>query len=47
MPHVESITPILYLVSFAVLDEKSQLTRLASVRPTNKAVGRRIVAGRI
>lgn len=47
MPHVEAMTPILSLNSFAVLGGNSQLTRLTSARPIDEALGRRIVAGRL
>ncbi|APW61172.1 ABC transporter permease [Paludisphaera borealis] len=47
MPHVETMTPILNLGAFAVLGEKSQFTGLASARPTDEALRRRIIAGRL
>ena len=47
LSHVESMTPILSIDSFAVLGEKSHLARLTSARPIDEALGRRIVAGRL
>ena len=42
------MTPIIYsLDSFAVLGETSQHARLASARPIDEALDRRIVAGRL
>jgi putative ABC transport system permease protein len=46
MPHVGKMTPIVNLESFAVRGEKSEVARLASARPNDEALGRRIVAGR-